>query len=358
MGEGEATIGKKGLLSARKATSLREKQRGAKPEAPMILNTILNQCLKLLLANPNSISLRIPIRGHVLRQAKLLHVHLKSIFPSKFWSNPSPRAFNYHSFNSTNQGKLRQRFHDEVKLFRVAWCLLVALRDYYGSRDFTIYKMRNGSSVWSVRYLVNTDDFMNPLLEGWSICSTVWSIVLGEREDDSCLVINLSGKVVFSKTLHEIYNIGSNQLDDNRDDDELVMPFEADHNVFEFISSFASVDYYGSRDFTIYKMRNGCSVWSVRYLVNTDDFMNLLLEGWSICSTIWSIVLGEREDDSCLVINLSGKVVEYNLISKTLHEIYDIGSNQLDDNRDDDELVMPFEADHNVFEFIPSFASV
>nr|GFA38811.1 hypothetical protein [Tanacetum cinerariifolium] len=33
-----------------------------------------------------------------------------------------------------------------------------------------------------------------PLHEGWLIWSTVWSIVLGEREDDSCLVINLSGK--------------------------------------------------------------------------------------------------------------------------------------------------------------------
>ncbi|GJR62359.1 reverse transcriptase domain-containing protein [Tanacetum coccineum] len=139
---------------------------------------------------------------------------------------------------------LGQRFHNEVKLFESCGCLLVVLRDYYVSREFTIYEMRKGCSVWSVRYLVNTDDFMNPLLEGWSICSTIWSIVLGEREED-CLVINLSGKVVeynlISKTLHEIYDIGSNQLDDNHDDDELIMPFEADHNVYEFISYFARV---------------------------------------------------------------------------------------------------------------------
>ncbi|GKA06408.1 hypothetical protein Tco_0685632 [Tanacetum coccineum] len=113
-------------------------------------------------------------------------------------------------------------------------------------------------------------------------------------------------------------------------------------------------DYISCREFTIYKMRKGCSVWSVRYLVNTDDFMNPLPEGWSIWSTVRSIILGEREEDSFLVINLSRKVVEYNLISKTLHEIYDIGSNQLDD----DELIPPFPADHNVYEFIPSFASV
>ncbi|GKG53518.1 hypothetical protein Tco_0554918, partial [Tanacetum coccineum] len=30
-------------------------------------------------------------------------------------------------------------------------------------------------------------------------------------------------------------------------------------------------------------------------------------------------------------------VVQYKLISKTLHEIYDCGSNQLDDNYDDDD---------------------
>ncbi|GJV55958.1 hypothetical protein Tco_1456963 [Tanacetum coccineum] len=64
--------------------------------------------------------------------------------------------------------------------------------------------------------------------------------------------------------------------------------------------------------------------------------------------------------DSFLVIKLSGKVVQYNLISKTLHEIYDCGSNQLDDNDDDnddddDELLQQFQAEHNV---IPSFASV
>ncbi|GKA83432.1 hypothetical protein Tco_0805027 [Tanacetum coccineum] len=125
--------------------------------------------------------------------------------------------------------------HVEGKLFKSRGCLLVVLRDYIGSREFTIYEMRKGCSVWSVRYLVYTDDFMNPLPEVWSIWSIIWSTVLGEREEDSCLVINLSVKVVeynlISKTLHDIYNIRSNQLDD--DDD-------ADHNIYEFIPSFAS----------------------------------------------------------------------------------------------------------------------
>ncbi|GJU04754.1 hypothetical protein Tco_1121184 [Tanacetum coccineum] len=50
----------------------------------------------------------------------------------------------------------------------------------------------------------------------------------------------------------------------------------------------------------------------------------------------------------------------------TLHEIYDCGSNQLDDNHDDndddddddyndDELLQQFQAENNIYEFIPSF---
>ncbi|GKD28996.1 ribonuclease H-like domain-containing protein [Tanacetum coccineum] len=138
--------------------------------------------------------------------------------------------------------------------------------------------------------------------------------------------------------------------------------------LFEWRGSLFLVclDDFGSREFTIYEMTIGCSVWMVRYRVHTDDFMTPLPEGWSIRSNVWSIVLGEREQDSFLVIKLSGKVVQYNLISKTLHEIYDCGSNQVDDNHDDnddaddddDELLQQFQAEHNVYEFIPSFASI
>ncbi|GKG53058.1 hypothetical protein Tco_0552326, partial [Tanacetum coccineum] len=68
------------------------------------------------------------------------------------------------------------------------------------------------------------------------------------------------------------------------------------------------------------------------YLVDTDDFMSLFPEGWLIWSIVWSIVLGEREEDSFLVINMSGKIIEYNLISKTIREIYDMGFNQVPDD--------------------------
>ncbi|GKB78381.1 hypothetical protein Tco_0945276 [Tanacetum coccineum] len=124
-------------------------------------------------------------------------------------------------------------------------------------------------------------------------------------------------------------------------------------------------NYIGSSEFTIYEIRNGCSVWSIKYLVDIDDFMTPLLEGWSIRSIVWSIVLGKREDNSFLVINLSGNVVEYNLISKTLHQIYDMGSNQVADDYLDG-FILPFamydmgskKVDHKVYEFIPSSTSV
>ncbi|GJZ26685.1 uncharacterized protein Tco_0570938 [Tanacetum coccineum] len=108
--------------------------------------------------------------------------------------------------------------HLKGKLFDSRGCLLLVRRDDFGSNKFTIYEMMKGSSVWSVRYHVDTDDFMTPLPEGWSIRFTVWSIVLGEMEDDSFLVINLSGKVVeynlISKNLREMYDMESYQLTD------------------------------------------------------------------------------------------------------------------------------------------------
>ncbi|GJT50119.1 hypothetical protein Tco_0976276 [Tanacetum coccineum] len=124
-------------------------------------------------------------------------------------------------------------------------------------------------------------------------------------------------------------------------------------------------DYIGFSEFTIYEMTKGCSVCSIKYIVDTYDFMTLISEGRSIWYIIWNLVVGEREADSFLVMNLSRKVVQYNLISKTMREIYDIGSNE----GADDYLhgfIPPFamydmgykKLDHKIYEFIPSSASV
>ncbi|GJR49160.1 hypothetical protein Tco_1317263 [Tanacetum coccineum] len=137
--------------------------------------------------------------------------------------------------------------HLEGKFFESCGCLLLVSRDDIGYTEFTIYEMMKGSPVWSVRYLVNIEQLMNPLPEGWSIRTSVWSICLGEGEEDAFMVINLSGKVVkynlISKTNTEIFDIRSNQMDDDDDDDAVVFypPFEVDPNLYEFIPSFASV---------------------------------------------------------------------------------------------------------------------
>ncbi|GJW36598.1 hypothetical protein Tco_0059518 [Tanacetum coccineum] len=85
------------------------------------------------------------------------------------------------------------------------------------------------------------------------------------------------------------------------------------------------------KEFTIYEMVKGCPVWTI------------------------SIGLAEREEDSFLVINISKKVVKYNIISKTISQIFDIGSNEMDDEY---ELFPAYKVAHNPYEFIPSFASV
>ncbi|GJW04818.1 hypothetical protein Tco_1563674 [Tanacetum coccineum] len=146
--------------------------------------------------------------------------------------------------------KIPHMLHIEGRIFESCGCLLLVCRDDIGYIEFTIYEMMKGSSVWSVRYLVNIQQLMNPLPEGWSIRTSVWSICLGEGEEDAFMVINLSGKVVkynlISKTNTEIFDIRSNQMDDDDDDDAddtvvFIPPFEVDHNLYEFIPSLASV---------------------------------------------------------------------------------------------------------------------
>ncbi|GJT24690.1 lysophospholipid acyltransferase 1-like protein [Tanacetum coccineum] len=115
--------------------------------------------------------------------------------------------------------------HIEGKFFESCGCLLLVCRDDIGFTEFTIYEMMKGSFVWSIRYIVNIKRIMNPLPKGWSIRTSVWSICLGEREEDAFV----------------IFDIGSNQMDDDDDAVVFIPPFEVDPNLYEFILSLASV---------------------------------------------------------------------------------------------------------------------
>nr|GEW38068.1 reverse transcriptase domain-containing protein [Tanacetum cinerariifolium] len=99
---------------------------------------------------------------------------------------------------------------DNVKILQSCNGLLLC-GDGFGSREFTIYEMTIGCSVWMVRYRVHTDDFITPLLE------VDENHVDNDDDDDAA-------------------------DDDDDDDDELLQQFQAEHTVDEFIPSFANLD--------------------------------------------------------------------------------------------------------------------
>ncbi|GKA72831.1 granule-bound starch synthase [Tanacetum coccineum] len=85
------------------------------------------------------------------------------------------------------------------KLFKSHDTLLLLCKDYVCSRHLNIYEMKNGYFVWSVKYIVNLDDMMRPYPTwskptNWS-CDDMLSIILGERDEDSFVVIELSGTI-------------------------------------------------------------------------------------------------------------------------------------------------------------------
>ncbi|GJX83443.1 hypothetical protein Tco_0332924 [Tanacetum coccineum] len=65
---------------------------------------------------------------------------------------------------------------------------------------------------WSVKYTVNLDDIMMPLPKAWRIRPCVWSIVLGEREEDSFMIF---GCVLFSTEVYESYELTNCVLKSN-----------------------------------------------------------------------------------------------------------------------------------------------
>lgn len=121
----------------------------------------------------------------------------------------------------------------DYKLFESRGCLLLLFTGSFYSKEFYVYEMRNGCSEWSVKYIVNLDDITVPLPERWSIRSNVHCIVLGEREDDSFIVMKLSEKVVqckiVSKTRRTLVNSGNSGSQSYL------------NSCFEYIASFANV---------------------------------------------------------------------------------------------------------------------
>ncbi|KAK9051345.1 hypothetical protein SSX86_027972 [Deinandra increscens subsp. villosa] len=105
---------------------------------------------------------------------------------------------------------------------------------------------------------------------------------------------------------------------------------------------------FDSRQLSIYEMSKRCSSWSMKYIVNFDDIRVKYLKtfAWKrperVCASVQCIVIGKKEEDSFLVIGIYGKMIKYNMVSKTTCKICDLDS--LDSS--------------DCFEFIASFAGV
>ncbi|GKB09387.1 hypothetical protein Tco_0837699 [Tanacetum coccineum] len=100
--------------------------------------------------------------------------------------------------------ELPHMLHLEGKFFESCGCLLLVCKDDIGSTEFTIYEMMKGFfPMGSIRKVVNHN--------------------------------------LISNTNTEIFDIGSNQTDDDDDAVLFIPPFEVDPNLYEFIPSLASV---------------------------------------------------------------------------------------------------------------------
>ncbi|GKE23144.1 F-box protein-like protein isoform X1 [Tanacetum coccineum] len=115
------------------------------------------------------------------------------------------------------------------KLFQSRGCLLLLCKQYTHSRQLVVYEMRNWNSGWSVKYLINLNDIVNPFPKNWNLYDCVWCIVLREKEEDSFMVMKVCGKVVqykpVQKTSRELRISGSKSI----------------HRSYEFTASFAGV---------------------------------------------------------------------------------------------------------------------
>nr|GEX33122.1 hypothetical protein [Tanacetum cinerariifolium] len=214
------------------------------------------------------------------------------------------------------------------KIFESCGCLLLVCRDDIGSTTFTIYEMMKGSFVWSV--------------------SSVFRLAFDPRESSHYKVVQVGGEA--EGLNRELKHCKLNMKDH---DYPIMTSLEIAHGLHRgrnLLESFGGP----INDPILLLMElphmlhlEGKFFESFRYLVNIVQLLNLLLRGWSIRTGVWSICLGEGEEDAFVVINLFEKVVKYNLISNTNTEIFDIRSNQVDDDDDDD--------DDDAVLFIPPF---
>lgn len=101
-------------------------------------------------------------------------------------------------------------------------------------------------------------------------------------------------------------------------------------------------DYEHENLLGIYEMKNGCSDWLFKCFVDLKDVLLRTCPCWNIRRDVMCIVFGEKEEESFMLIDVDGDVVEYNFKLKTFRTLGEFGSHCSD----------------CCFEFIASFARV
>ncbi|GJW41734.1 hypothetical protein Tco_0067579 [Tanacetum coccineum] len=124
-------------------------------------------------------------------------------------------------------------------------------------------------------------------------------------------------------------------------------------------------------DIQIYSSKTETKNWQLtHYKLNIEDHDHLIITTIQIPHGLhrgrnFLESFGGSSDDPILILleipqmlQLEGKFFEsHGCLLLTINKIFDIGSNQMDDD-DDVEFIPPFSVDPNLYELIPSFASV
>nr|GEW08743.1 hypothetical protein [Tanacetum cinerariifolium] len=202
---------------------------------------ILDSCNGLLLFRSGYYRCKLYVRNPTINLFKMLPPHsidmsygvIMAFDPAKspHYKVLSPQRKDVLTTKLPRPLDKRVRVPCDHKFIRSRGYLLLICKEYFYTRKLFVYEMRNWDSGWFVKYFINLDDvIMNPFLnDDWSIGGFVWCYVLGEREDDSFMVINLCGKVVEYKPLLKTFR------------ELLILDTVCPHSSHEFISSFAGV---------------------------------------------------------------------------------------------------------------------
>ncbi|XP_027104017.1 F-box protein At5g07610 [Coffea arabica] len=122
------------------------------------------------------------------------------------------------------------------------------------------------------------------------------------------------------------------------------------------------IQMYGRPDveFYVYEMRRDCSGWDIKYMVDlsavTSAFPRMIrteldsYDGGYYVLSVLSIIRGEKEEEAFLVLQIPGKAIRYNLVTKTFVKLCDFEGAE-------DEGYLRFEG-VNAYQYIESLCCV